>query len=63
MTDLPTDIRDALVQHSDAARAFERLTPSHRRESVRWIDATEKPETRTKRIVGMMERLTAPRGA
>ncbi|MBZ6076710.1 YdeI/OmpD-associated family protein [Microvirga puerhi] len=63
MNDLPTDIRDALLRHSEAARVFERLLPSHRREYVRWVDEAKKPETRTKRIGSMMERLTAPRGA
>jgi uncharacterized protein YdeI (YjbR/CyaY-like superfamily) len=63
MMDVPPDIRDALAKHAEARRVFDKLPPSHRREYLRWIEEAKKPETRSKRIGGMMERLTAPRGA
>ena len=63
MMDVPTDIRDALVKDAEARRAFDKLPPSNQREYLRWIEEAKKRETRSKRIGGMMERLTAPRGA
>lgn len=60
MKDLPTDIREPLLRRSEAAWLFERLLPS-RRNHVRWINEARKPETRTRRIGSMVERLTAPR--
>ena len=61
--DLPTDIRDALARRAEAAAAFGRLPPSHKREVLRWIDEAKQPATRLKRIAGMIERLVAPRSA
>ncbi|WP_201837249.1 YdeI/OmpD-associated family protein [Microvirga zambiensis] len=63
MMDVPPDIRDALAKDAEARRVFDKLPPSHRREYLRWIEEAKKPETRSKRIGGMMERLTAPGGA
>jgi uncharacterized protein YdeI (YjbR/CyaY-like superfamily) len=63
MMDVPHDIRDALAKNAEALRVFDRLSPSYRREYLRWVEETKKPETRSKRIGGMMERLTAPGGA
>jgi len=63
MTNLPTDIRDALAMNAEAACVLEHLPPSHRRAYPRRVEKRKKPETRSKRIGGMLERLTAPRGA
>ena len=63
MMDVPPDIRDALAKGAEARRVFDKLPPSREREYLRWIEEAKKPETRSKRIGGMMERLTAPRGA
>ena len=62
LEDLPTDIRSALENRADARAAYERLPPSHRTEYLRWIEEAKKPPTRERRIVGMVERLTAPKG-
>ncbi|WP_112664366.1 YdeI/OmpD-associated family protein [Microvirga flavescens] len=63
MSELPPDIRDALARNGDATRVFEKLSPSHQREYLRWAEEAKKPETRQKRTGGMMERLAAPKGA
>ena len=63
MMDVLPDIRDALAKNAEARRVFDKLLPSHQHEYLRWIEDAKKRETQSKRIGGMMERLTAPRGA
>jgi uncharacterized protein YdeI (YjbR/CyaY-like superfamily) len=63
MTNLPSDIRNALTRIVEAALVFEGPPPFHQREYLRWIEEATKPATREKGIAGMMDRLTAPRGA
>jgi uncharacterized protein YdeI (YjbR/CyaY-like superfamily) len=62
MNEMPPDIRDALEKDAEAARVFEKLPPSHKREYLHWIEEAKKPGTRLKRVGSMMERLKAPRG-
>jgi hypothetical protein len=45
---LPDDLDAAL--DDDARAAYERLSFSHRKEWVRWIEEAKKPETRTARV-------------
>ena len=57
MTALPADIADALAATAGAHEAYHRLAPSHRREYLAWIDEAKRPETRARRIAGLVERL------
>jgi uncharacterized protein YdeI (YjbR/CyaY-like superfamily) len=47
-TPLPDDLDAAL--DDDARAFFHSLAPSHRKEWVRWVEESKKPETRTARI-------------
>lgn len=61
MIDLPTDIRG--TRHKEAARVLHRLLTAHRRNRVFWAEVAKTLGTGARRIGGMMERPTAPRGA
>jgi hypothetical protein len=54
--DVPDDLASAL-QQADVRDAFDRLSFSHRREYVAWIDEAKKPETRARRIAQTVERI------
>jgi hypothetical protein len=54
--DVPDDLASALV-HAGEREAFDRLSFSHRREYVAWIDEAKKPETRARRIALTVERI------
>jgi Bacteriocin-protection, YdeI or OmpD-Associated/Domain of unknown function (DUF1905) len=47
---LPGDFAGALVADPAARAAYDRLTPSRKREHVRAIESAKKPETRKRRI-------------
>jgi uncharacterized protein YdeI (YjbR/CyaY-like superfamily) len=51
------DVLDALRASPEAEAAFNALPPSHRAEYLTWIDESKKPETRARRILGMITRL------
>lgn len=53
----PDDVTEALAAAPAAKVAFERLAPSHRREYLLWIDEAKKPETRARRVAGMIRKL------
>ncbi len=57
MKDIPDDVDKALSRSQDAAAAFAALPPSHRAEYLTWIAEAKKPETRARRITGMLARL------
>jgi hypothetical protein len=46
----PSDVAKALRSRPDARRAFEALSPSHRRELLRYIDEAKTTSTRERRI-------------
>jgi uncharacterized protein YdeI (YjbR/CyaY-like superfamily) len=48
--ELPGYIARALKGNPKAWTSFNRLTPSHRRQYVRWIHLAKRPETRQKRV-------------
>ena len=47
---VPDDLTEALRATSGALKAFEKLTPSHRKELLVWILDAKRPETRERRI-------------
>jgi hypothetical protein len=57
----PADVAAGLRRVKGAATAFEALTPSHRRELLRYIDDARTPETRRRRIEGTADHLLAKR--
>jgi hypothetical protein len=57
--EVPADLAEALA-HDDVARAcFDRLSYTHRKEWVRWIEEAKKAETRATRLVKTVESLRA----
>ncbi len=55
--DTPEDIVAARQAHPGAWERDEKLPPSHKAEYLTWIAEAKKPETRARRIAGMIERL------
>jgi len=53
---VPDDLAAALAE-SGLTEVFGKLTYSHQREYVSWIDEAKRPETRAKRVAGTVERL------
>lgn len=58
---LAADIEAALHADELAFADFNRLPPSHRQEYLRWIDDAKMPQTRARRVAGMIERLKGSR--
>jgi uncharacterized protein YdeI (YjbR/CyaY-like superfamily) len=52
------DVIEALRGNPAALSRFEGLPPSHKAEYLKWIDEAKRPETRQRRIAGMIDRLT-----
>jgi uncharacterized protein YdeI (YjbR/CyaY-like superfamily) len=57
----PEDVAAALDAAPDAKARFERLPPSHRQEYLKWVQEAKKPETRARRVRGMVEKLVEPK--
>lgn len=55
---VPVDFAEALHAAPDAARVFEALAYTHKREYVRWIEEAKQAETRSRRIATAIEKLT-----
>jgi hypothetical protein len=53
---LPADLRDALRADDAAWQAFQKLSFSHRREYVEWVEEAKRPETRARRIAATVAR-------
>lgn len=47
---VPQDLNAVLLANGRARSLFAALTPSHKREYVKWIEGAKKDETRRKRI-------------
>ena len=47
---VPTELEAALAGDAAARAAFERLSSSHRKEYVQWIEEAKRDETRRRRI-------------
>jgi len=56
---VPGDLAAALAQDAAARANFDRLSFTHRKEWVRWIEEAKKPETRTTRLAKTVESLRA----
>lgn len=54
---VPADLRAALAADPAAQAAFEKLSFTHRREYVEWIEEAKRPETRARRVRATMERV------
>jgi hypothetical protein len=54
---VPEDLRTALDNDPDAAAEFERLSYTHQREHVVWIEAAGREATRVRRVTQTLERL------
>jgi uncharacterized protein YdeI (YjbR/CyaY-like superfamily) len=69
-TEVPDDLAAALAGDAAALGAFERMSPSHQREYVRWITQAKQDATRTRRVAEALVRIrdtgarssAAPRG-
>lgn len=54
----PDYITKALAKNKSAKSVYEKLSPSHQREYIKWITEAKKEETREKRVSKMIEMLT-----
>jgi Domain of unknown function (DUF1905)/Bacteriocin-protection, YdeI or OmpD-Associated len=54
---MPDDLVRAL-DDAGAREAFDALSYSHQREYVNWVEEAKRPETRLRRVVQMVERVT-----
>ena len=52
---IPVELSAALKKNKLAAKAFERFSPSCRREYVEWISTAKRPETKERRVAQAME--------
>jgi len=62
---VPADLESALVHTPASAEAFARLSYSHKKEFVDWIESAKKPETRANRIekaIAMIASRKTPKG-
>lgn len=55
--EVPKDLMKELKKHKEANAFFDKLSYSHKREYVMWINEAKKEETRQNRIVKMIEML------
>ena len=59
--EVPEDLAAALAGDRAAEEAFGRLSFTHRREYVQWVEEAKRPETRARRIGQTVERVRAGR--
>ncbi len=57
--ELPAELEALLLENKHAAQFFESLSFTNRREFIEWLHAAKKPETRTKRLETIIEKLIA----
>lgn len=58
---VPPDLAAALSKAPGAAKTFDGLSYTRRKEYVRWVEEAKKPETRARRLREVIERVTAAR--
>lgn len=56
--EVPGDLAEALAD-AQLREGFDRMSFSHRREYVEWIEGAKRPETRERRIAQAIERIAA----
>jgi uncharacterized protein YdeI (YjbR/CyaY-like superfamily) len=54
---VPADLRGALAGDPEAQAAFRKMSYTHRREYVDWVQEAKRPETRARRVAGTVERV------
>ena len=54
---IPSDLRRALDEDSAAQASFSKMSYTHRREYVDWIQEAKRPETRARRVAKTVERV------
>jgi hypothetical protein len=54
---VPGDLSAALAKDAEASAAFERLSYTHRKEWVRWVEEAKRQETRETRVAKTVEQL------
>ncbi len=57
VVEVPEDFARALAGNEAAKKAFEKMSYSHKREYVEWINEAKKNETRQRRIAKAIEKL------
>ena len=50
ISDVPTDLREALYVNKRAQKAFEGFEPGHREEFVHWVEGAHEPQHRAQRV-------------
>jgi len=56
--EVPADLAEALAASPDAARAWEKLSYTHRKEWARSVEDAKKPATRARRVAAAVAALT-----
>ncbi|MFM8425220.1 MAG: YdeI/OmpD-associated family protein [Chloroflexota bacterium] len=54
---IPLELSSALAADKEAQAIFNKLSSSHQREYIKWVEEAKKAETRAKRIQKMMDML------
>ncbi|MFM8875222.1 MAG: YdeI/OmpD-associated family protein [Anaerolineae bacterium] len=54
---IPLELSSALAADKEAQAVFNKLSSSHQREYIKWVEEAKKAETRAKRIQKMMDML------
>ena len=57
--EVPADLAAALDAAPGARAAFDAASFTHRREWVEWVEAAKRPETRARRVHGVVEQVLA----
>nr|WP_315031738.1 YdeI/OmpD-associated family protein [uncultured Chryseobacterium sp.] len=55
LLEIPEDIASVFNENSEAKIVFEKMSYTHRKEYIRWIEEAKKPETRENRKVKMIQ--------
>ena len=55
---IPPDLDQALAKSKTAKTKFDKLSYTHQKEHVQWIESAKRPETRARRIEQVIARLT-----
>jgi Bacteriocin-protection, YdeI or OmpD-Associated/Domain of unknown function (DUF1905) len=56
---LPADLRKALARAPEAKAAFAKLSFTHQREYLEWVEEAKRPETRLHRIAATVDRVVS----